>query len=176
MRITISGTPGSGKSTVAKMLAERLGYAYVNAGQIFREAAAKRRMTLAQFNAHVATHPELDRKLDDALIARAKRHPNLILEGRLAGWMTKRAGLPAFRVWVTARESTRIDRLMARDGGTHTEVIQKLKTRSVGERRRYRRQYDIDLDDLSFYDMVIKTDNVTPEQIVRQILAAIETK
>ncbi|MDP3770988.1 MAG: AAA family ATPase, partial [bacterium] len=26
MRITISGTPGSGKSTVAKLLAKKLGY------------------------------------------------------------------------------------------------------------------------------------------------------
>ena len=37
--ITISGTPGSGKSTVAKLLEGKLGVKYIYSGMIFRELA-----------------------------------------------------------------------------------------------------------------------------------------
>ncbi|MDO8622212.1 MAG: cytidylate kinase family protein [bacterium] len=170
MRITISGTPGSGKSTVAKLLAKKLGYRYLNTGQIFREAAAKRGMTLEAFAEHVNTHPELDRKFDAQLVARARTHPNLILEGRLAGWMTKRAKLPALRVWITAQEAVRVDRLMQRDGETRAETLRKLRERAAGERNRYRRTYGVDLADRSPYDMVIATDDMNSRQLAAVIL------
>lgn len=176
MRITISGTPGSGKSTVAKLLAKKLGYAYLNFGAIFREAAIKRGMTLGEFAAYVNTHPELDRKFDAMLVARARKYRDLILEGRLAGWMTKRARVPALRIWITAREAVRVDRLMQRDGDTRTETRRKLRERAAGERDRYRRTYGVDLADRSPYDMVIATDDMNSRQLAAVILKAIRAR
>ena len=37
--VTIDGPAGAGKSTVARRLAERLGFAYVNSGAIYRAVA-----------------------------------------------------------------------------------------------------------------------------------------
>lgn len=176
MRITISGTPGSGKSTLARNLQRRLRYPYLNAGQIFRDAAKKLGMTLAQFAMHVETHPRLDRKLDAALVARAKRYRNLVLEGRLTGWMTKRARLPAFRIWVTAREKTRVDRIMERERGTRAETLRRLRERARGEARRYRKFYDIDIANLAPYDLIIKTDERTPREVAALVLAALRSK
>lgn len=176
MRITISGTPGSGKSTVAKLLAKKLGYTYCNAGQIFREAAEKRRMTLAEFAAYVDTHPAVDRKLDAALLARARAHANIILEGRLTGVLTKRARIPALRLWITARETVRVDRLMQRDADTRVETIRKLRDRARGEAGRYRRTYGVDLADRSPYDMVIATDDMNSRQLAATILKEIRAR
>ena len=39
MVVTIDGPAGAGKSTVARRLAERLGFAYVNSGAIYRAIA-----------------------------------------------------------------------------------------------------------------------------------------
>ena len=39
--ITISGLPGTGKTTVAKLLEKRLGVRYVYSGEIFRETCEK---------------------------------------------------------------------------------------------------------------------------------------
>lgn len=41
MKIAIDGPAGSGKSTVAKMLAERLGFTYVDTGAMYRAVAWK---------------------------------------------------------------------------------------------------------------------------------------
>lgn len=176
MRITISGTPGSGKSTLARNLQRRLKYPYLNAGQIFRDAAKKCGMTLAQFARHVEAHPELDRKLDAALVERARKLDDVVLEGRLTGWMTKRARLPAFRIWVTAREETRVDRIMERERGTRAATLRKLKERANGEARRYRTFYGIDIRSLAPYDLIIRTDERTPKETVTLVLAAIRTR
>ena len=46
MRISISGPPGSGKTTVCMLVAGELGYDYVLVGQVFRQMALERKMDL----------------------------------------------------------------------------------------------------------------------------------
>lgn len=173
MRITISGTPGSGKSTLAQHLVRALRYPHINAGQLFRNEAARRGMSLLDFAALVDRTPSLDRKLDAMLTANARRRQNLILEGRLAGWLTKRARIPAFRIWVTATERTRVARVRQREGGTRAEVLRKLRIRARGEAKRYLRTYGIDIANRSPYDLIIHTDTRTPEQTFARVQAAL---
>ena len=48
MLITISGLPGSGKTTVARLVARELGLEHVYAGDIFRRQAEEHGLTLAE--------------------------------------------------------------------------------------------------------------------------------
>ena len=50
MKLTLSGKPGSGKSVVADILAEKLNLKRYSVGNYRREMAKKRGMTLAEFN------------------------------------------------------------------------------------------------------------------------------
>ena len=88
MLITLSGLSGSGKSSAANALAEKLKIPTVDIGAIFRRLAKKHGMDVAEFGKHVEKNPEIDHELDLAMVRRAKRGRNLILQGRLAGWMT----------------------------------------------------------------------------------------
>ena len=86
MIITISGTPGSGKSTVAKILAEKLKAERLYVGGMRRELARQKGMTLAELNEYAKTHPETDVDVDKEAAVRArladKKKKVVIVEGR----------------------------------------------------------------------------------------------
>ena len=63
MIITISGNPGSGKSTVAKIVVEKLGLKRVYAGGIMRELALDRGITLEEFMASLSKDPKLEKDI-----------------------------------------------------------------------------------------------------------------
>ena len=173
--ITISGLPGSGTTTVAKMLAERLNLNYVNVGMIFREMAEKNKMSLEFFEKYCEEHPEIDVELDKKQ-EEMMRKGNIIMEGRLSGWIAHLKKIPAFKVWLDCNEKERIRRIMEREGGDFFEKREEVKEREESERRRYMKFYGIDLNDTSIYDVVIDTTNITPEKVVEKILEAMREK
>ena len=167
--ITISGTPGSGKSTVAQLLHERLNLPYVYSGLIFREAAQKHGMSLEEFSRHCETQSDIDRELDNRQIE-LLRQGNLILEGRLAGWLAHRHHIPAFKIMLDAESTLRAQRIVNREQGDVEERKREMLQREQSERKRYETYYGIDLLDTSIYDLVIDTSNKTPEVIVDMIM------
>ena len=76
MLITISGLPGSGKTTVAQLVAGELGLEHVYAGNIFREQARRAGLSLPEYLARAETDPSIDRELDRQMQERAGRHKN----------------------------------------------------------------------------------------------------
>ena len=63
MIITISGNPGSGKSTAAKSVAKLLGADRIYAGGILRTMAKEKEMNLQEFLAYIVNHPEIDKQV-----------------------------------------------------------------------------------------------------------------
>lgn len=174
MIITISGQSGSGKTTVANELGRRLGLPPVDVGSLFRELAAEHGMNVIDFGAYAQTHPEIDRELDDKMIALCRRKRNLILQGRLAGWMTKRDGLDAYRIWIGATAETRAKRVAEREKIPFERSFADTCRRDEDNRRRYVQTYGLDLNDLSVYDTVIQTDNLTVEEVVSVLISEIQ--
>jgi cytidylate kinase len=170
MLITISGLSGSGKSSSAKRLAERLGIPTVDIGTIFRAMAKRRKMDVATFGRYAEAHPEIDRELDAAMVRRAKRADNLILQGRLAGWMSVLNDLPAYRIWIGATARTRASRVAKREGIPYARALKEITRRDKDNLVRYRRTYGLDLNDLSIYDSVVQTDNLSVEQVVSSLV------
>ena len=81
--ITISGYPGSGKTTVAQLLHKKIGIPYIYSGDLFRTLAQQHHMSLEEFGKYCETHREIDEELDREQLEILKKG-NVIIEGRIA--------------------------------------------------------------------------------------------
>jgi len=168
--ITVSGPPGSGASSTSQELAEALGVQRVDGGEVFRELAAEREMSLTQFSAKADEDPEIDRLIDRRLQRVAEvwgaSNKGFVLESRLAGWLAgNRADM---RIWLDAPEEVRVDRTADRE-----EMESEMRVREVQEIGRFERAYGVDVTDTSFYDLSLNTARWSRESIVEIIMNAI---
>ncbi len=172
--VTVGGLPGTGTSTLCKLLEDALDLPYTYAGRIFRDEAAARGMSLADFGALCQADPSVDQALDDKQVAML-RDGGLILEGRLSGQLAHRADLPAFKIWVVCDDEERIRRITERDGGDAEAQKRATLAREASEADRYHRYYGIDLADLTPYDLVLDSTRQTPEALRDTVVAALRT-
>jgi predicted cytidylate kinase len=173
MRITISGPPGSGKTTACSKLSEELGLEAVVFGKIFRELAAEKQITLGELGALAEKDPSIDRMIDSRLVETARSHEDIILESRLSAYMLHRNGIPAFKIYLDASPEVRMARVGLREGQTLEQAVEETVDRQRSESKRYMMYYDIDINDLSVYDLIIRTDDLDPDQVLQRILEAI---
>jgi cytidylate kinase len=173
MLITVSGPPGAGKSSTVSRLAEELGLEHVSGGDVFRAMAAENDMSLLEFNKLAEREEYIDRELDRRLRLRAVEGEDLVLESRLAGWL---AGDRAdFRIWLDAPLDVRAARIADREDRPLAETRVEERERQASETRRYREYYDIDVTDLSIYDLTVNTarwdEGTVPEIVLTAVRA-----
>lgn len=171
MLITIGGLPGSGTTTVAKQLAAKLERKRMDAGDIWDMMAKERNTDVMGLNLLAEKNPSIDHELDEKLVETARTNENGIMESRLIGYFCHQNDIPSFKIWLSADPEIRIDRL--KSAGRSSE---KVTEREKSEKKRYLELYSIDIDDLSVYDLVVNTNEVTPEEIVEQILTQFNTE
>lgn len=150
-RITISGLPGTGTTTLATRLSKRFRLPVVSTGSVFRQMAADRGITVEELGAVADTDPSFDRALDGAAVDAVRSiGGGWIVESRLAGMLFRDADL---HVWLYALDDVRSARVLKRSGETKDEM----HTREAREVRRFRDIYGWTPDMLSLYDICINT-------------------
>lgn len=170
MRIAISSKSGCGNTTVTTMLAEKLGYKMVNF--TFRQLAAERGVDFWTFCRMAEADDDIDRELDRRQVEMAMAEENCVLGSRLAIWMLEKADL---KVYLQATSETRAKRVLKREGGSLEERMAQTEMRDRNDSARYKRIYGIDNSDTSVADLVIDTDDRTPEEIVELISEKLST-
>ncbi len=173
MLITISGPAGSGKSTVAAGLAERLGSEHVSGGDIFRELAADRDLTPLELNKLAEEDDSIDRDLDRRQRELAAEREDLVLESRLAGWMA--GGHADFRIWLDAPLDIRAERIADREDKPVGTAREETVERADSEALRYREYYGVDIDDLDIYDLALNTARFSPGAVLDVVITAVES-
>jgi len=171
--ITISGLPGTGKTTVARLLEKRLGVRYVYSGEIFREMAKKYKMSLEEFGEYCETHQEIDEELDRYQLG-ILRKGNVIVEGRISGWLAYQNHIPAVKVLLDADVNVRTGRIVKREQGDVVKRKKEILKREKSEATRYKKYYGIDVRDTSIYDVIIDASEKTPEEIMEIIVEHLE--
>ena len=125
MLLTVSGPPGSGKSTVAEGIAVRLGLEYISGGTVFRKIAEDRGISVGELNKVAEDDDSIDRELDENIKQIALVKDNAVIESRLAGWM---AGENAdIRIWLDAPISIRGQRIANREDGEIDQILKELQ-------------------------------------------------
>ena len=168
MLVTISGLPGSGTTTVSRLVADSLGLERVPGGEVFRQLADEAGMSLAEFGAFAQDHPEIDIELDRRLTERA-RAGGCVVESRLAGWNSTRAGLRALRVWIDCDEAIRAERVAMRDHISIEQAGLDSRARAALEHDRYQAVYEIDLGDRSAYDLLLDSTSAPAAELAEAI-------
>jgi cytidylate kinase len=178
MIITISGNIGSGKSTVAKRLAKRLGYPMLDVGALRRAEAKRRGMTLAAFNTWAEKHPKAgDWAFEQKFIRTARAKKNIIVTGRVAYHF-----LPeSFKVFLKVSEQEGARRTLASQkdrpneikvGASLTSLMRLHDKRVSSDRKRYRKLYHIDLFKMNQYNFVLDTSRIPIPTVVKRVTAA----
>ena len=174
MRITISGPPGSGKTTACNRLSEILGLKAVVFGKILRELAAEKHLSLLEFGQLAEKDPSIDEAIDAKILEIARENENIILESRLSAYMLSRNSIPAFKIYLGASPEVRMSRIGVREGQSLEDAKKETIERQASEAKRYMMYYNIDINDMSVYDLVVNTDELDPDGVIDTILKAIE--
>jgi len=165
MIVTVSGEIGAGKSTVARRLAAALGLRYLSTGEVFRDEARRRGLSLAELGRLAESDPTIDRALDTMQVE-AARTGDILVDSRLSGWLID----GDLRIWLRAALEVRAGRVAARDHVDLATALRDVQAREASEHRRYLEIYGIDPSDLSRYHVVVDTGKWSAEDIVDVLL------
>jgi CMP/dCMP kinase len=168
MIITIGGSIGSGKTTLAKELAKKYKLKHISAGLVMRNMAEKMGMTIEEFSKYAEGDPEIDMEIDRQQKKLAKG--DCVVDGRLSAYFLE----PDLRVWLTAPLKVRISRTAKRDKKIKEDAKAALINRENSEKKRYMEIYGINLDDMTNYDIVINTETFDVKTIVDLVSVAIK--
>lgn len=171
-KITIGGSSGTGKGTVAKILAEKLNFQVNSAGNFFREIAKEKGYdSILEMQKVIHSKENTDFSVDIEVDQRTKKfgeeNTDFIMEGRLCAFMIP----DAFKILLICEDEERFRRVSERQKNSIDQAKKETLEREELYTDFYRRFYKIDnYLDKSHYDLVIDTTNILPDEIVEIII------
>jgi len=91
----------------------------------------------------------------------------MVGDALLSGWMLK--DVADIKIWLKAPLEVRVKRIADREGRDYNEVYNETLEREDSERRRFRKYYGVDLDDLSIYDYILSTHLIDLNTLIKII-------
>ncbi|MEM4263866.1 MAG: nucleoside monophosphate kinase [Candidatus Woesearchaeota archaeon] len=178
MIITISGDLGSGKSTVAKAIAEKLKLKHISAGDFMRELAAEKKMTILEIVKLAERDPSIDKEIDERTKKLAKQD-NFIIDSRLAWHFIPKS----LKIYLKCSTDEAAKRIFAQKRGgieaentTLEQTKENIIKREQSEIKRYKKYYDIDFKKEENYDFVLDTTKLTIQEAIDKVLEFIKAK
>ena len=178
MIISITGGPGTGKTSVGKLLAERFKYNFYSIGDLRGKMALEQGITIDELNALGETDPLSDTTVDDYQRALGTKEDNFVIEGRLSWHFIPQS----FKVLLTCDIDAAAQRIFqARKHDTQgredemvyasvDEVKTSIQNRMASDALRYKKYYNLNYSDPSHYDLVVDTTHIQGAPAVTDVV------
>lgn len=175
--IVVSGPPGSGSTSVAKMLAKRLRYRYFVPGKLHKKLSKSKKESKAALE---AWHTKKGRSKKthenrDKLQIKEAKKGRIVVCGKLSIHFLRK--LSDYKIWLNVPLKARGRRTAKRDGISVKKAMEEIRERQRIERKEWKRIYGFNY----FYqkkiaDLVIDSSELTLKQTVNKILKFIKSK
>ena len=183
MIISLSGAPGSGKSTIAQMLSDKLGWPRYYMGGLRRAAAGKRGLSLAEYNKLGEKDISTDREVDEYQRELGEKEDNFVIEGRTSWYFIPHS----WKIYLDVSPEEGAKRIFGslqhknnrnEDNNLETlaDVLASTSERITSDARRYRQYYNIDVYNKNNYDFYLDTSDLTPTQVFDAVLKAAQER
>lgn len=173
-KITISGHPGSGTSTLVSRLVDHFDWRFLNGGQVFREEAKSRNMSLEEFGELCVSDTNIDKLLDEKLRQKILENEIEVVESRLSGWWAFKLSMNCPRIWLHVDENERAKRVVAREGILFEQALEDNRKRLLLDSKRYQELYNLTVDDEEPYTHVIDATSINAQQLLTKVVAILE--
>ncbi len=179
--ICISGMAGTGKSTLAKKLAQKYGLRYYSGGDALRALAAEEGYNSAnngwwesseglKFLEQRKGNPNFDKAVDNKLLEYASQG-NVLLDSWTMPWLVKQG----FKIWLAASVEKQAERISGRDNMTLEASFAALKEKEARTKAIYRKLYGFSLgEDFSPFDLILDTDNLKADEVFNVLCMVID--
>jgi len=170
--ITISGKPGSGKSSTADRVAELLGFTRHSSGDMVRRVLKRNHLTLEEYNQKAELNHDLDDQIDEELRA-LRDQEDIVVDSRLGFyWLPE-----SFKVYLdldidvaTARIYQDVAGNASRQGVEGADVslsgvAREVRGRMLTEQARFRKLYGVDPYEQAHFDLIIDTSRHNPHSV-----------
>lgn len=181
--LIFSGMAGSGKSSLARKMAEKFGLKYIAGGDILKEMAEKEGYRVSgndwwetrdgiEFLGKRKKDFRFDRELDKIMLQKAEEG-----DYALTSWAIPWLGAKGIKIWVEASKEVRAKRIAGRDGIPYKSALKLIKTRDRENIALYRKMRGYTLGrDMGVFDLVLDANKKSIEELAGEITAFILKK
>ena len=159
-RITLSGEVASGKSTIGKLLAEKLNYSFISLGNKIRATAKSEGLSIVDFQKNCERNPGKDLEIDKSFSEDCNSQEKIIIDYRL-GYKFINDSFNIF-LKVDEQEAERRMKNTVRFNETHTTVIERNKI----TKQQFINAYNEDYTNPNNYDIVINTSDFSSQEAI----------
>jgi cytidylate kinase len=170
--VCISGMAGTGKSTLAKKLAQKYKLKYYSGGDALKELAKDEGYNPSSrgwwespeglsFLKKREKNLKFDKAVDDKLLEYAQQG-NVLLDSWAMPWLLK----TGFKIWLVASEEKRAERIAKRDKIAVKKALQVLKEKEARTKAIYKKLYGFRLgEDFDPFNLVLDTANLDAGEV-----------
>jgi len=176
--IIFSGLPAVGKTTVARLVAQRLGLKVVGGGDILREIAAEAGVKTSgdddwwdkpegiSFLQERKSSEKFDKEVDRRLLRRVDAG-DVVITSYTIPWLSRKG----IKIWLSGSMESRAERMAARDHMSKEQCRKVIGVRDDENLEIYKKLYGIEFGrDLAPFHLVVGTDGIPAETIAEEVL------